>query len=352
MTYRSNSTDNTLFSLEEIRQELARCGYDGVSKQTLLQFQKDLSNLAHNDKAKREQEKSIVISLVLSTIASKSGSFVLVKVDQKRNVQSNVDFTIHPINRQTQSDNEDNYNDVDDESLIDAINTQSITPRLSTSRTKQNYISNVNNDDDDDDDNHSQSSQRIVRRKVLRHHNGAATVFDESRSETSSIIDTRDGDYLNHSLHSNNKFRNTCRIKNDNDDTRSDYSDQTCSSSNTVHAVKSFIRPSSSASSIRRSNSSFNNNSDSVQLYSYYKNQWQSQRAPGEKSHQSLRWSVRDQLLRRHDVPIKRKMPPRVNNYVVPTEKKRSSLRWEIRYALANPNKFSLQPFRNDDLIF
>ncbi|CAF1515064.1 unnamed protein product, partial [Didymodactylos carnosus] len=285
MTYYSNATDDTVFSLEEIREELARCGYDGVSKQTLHKFQTELANLANHDKAQFDQEKS-----------------------HKRNVQSNVDFTINSVNKQTQSDNESNDNNENDESR-DKTNLRSIIPQPSILKTKQHSMNNV----DDNDDNYSQSSERVIRRKVLRSINGG---------------------YLNNSLFSNSSSNNPkhmYNVKNDNDDSHSDSSDQTRSSSNSVHAIKSFIRPSSSASSLRRANSSSNNNIDSVQLYSYYKRQWQSQRAPGEKSHQSLRWSVRDQLLQRHDVPVKRKTPRRVNDYVVPTEKKRSSLRWEVR---------------------
>jgi hypothetical protein len=65
------------------------------------------------------------------------------------------------------------------------------------------------------------------------------------------------------------------------------------------------IRPSTaSTASLRRSRSFSNNNIDSVQLYSYYRQQWASQRAPGEKTHQSLRWAIRDQLLQK-DIPVK-----------------------------------------------
>lgn len=64
------------------------------------------------------------------------------------------------------------------------------------------------------------------------------------------------------------------------------------------------IRPStaSSTGSVRRSRSF--SNSDSVQLYSYYRQQWANQRPPGERNHQRLRWAIRDQLLQK-DVPVK-----------------------------------------------
>ena len=42
--------DTNTFSLEEIRRELARLGYDGLSKQTVVKFQQDLEELARNEK--------------------------------------------------------------------------------------------------------------------------------------------------------------------------------------------------------------------------------------------------------------------------------------------------------------
>ncbi len=44
------SMETNTFSLDEIRRELARLGYDGLSKQTLLKFQQDLEELARNEK--------------------------------------------------------------------------------------------------------------------------------------------------------------------------------------------------------------------------------------------------------------------------------------------------------------
>ncbi len=43
--------ESKTFSLEEIRHELARLGYDGLSKQTLSKFQQDLEELAQNEKS-------------------------------------------------------------------------------------------------------------------------------------------------------------------------------------------------------------------------------------------------------------------------------------------------------------
>jgi hypothetical protein len=49
--------ETNTFSLDEIRRELARLGYDGLSKQTLVKFQQDLEELAQNDKSQRMNQK-------------------------------------------------------------------------------------------------------------------------------------------------------------------------------------------------------------------------------------------------------------------------------------------------------
>ncbi|CAF3012857.1 unnamed protein product [Rotaria sp. Silwood2] len=304
--------ETNTFSLEEIRRELARLGYDGLSKQTLLKFQHDLEDLAQNEKNQDSHE-------VKRSVARQ---------------QSNVDFTIHqPI----PSDDEYNRNEPNDDTSESLDETNTPTMSSFHYRPKNN-----------EDDNRSEtSSQRVIKRKVLRHYNGKATVCDESRSETGSVLDSRDTSYLN-DLHYQHK-RGRRRIESASEiDNQSTYSDDTRSISS-IHPVKSFIRPSTATTaSLRRSRSFSNNNIDSVQLYSYYRQQWASQRAPGEKSHQSLRWAIRDQLLQK-DVPVKRKSTPRVNNYIVPTAKKRSALRWNIRYSLAN----GLQPSRDlDDFLY
>ncbi|KFQ44684.1 Hydrolethalus syndrome protein 1, partial [Nestor notabilis] len=52
---------------------------------------------------------------------------------------------------------------------------------------------------------------------------------------------------------------------------------------------------------------------------------------------QELRWSIREQMLCKAELPGK---PPQhlyiPNTYTVPTEKKRAALRWEVRWDLAN----------------
>ncbi|XP_044293552.1 hydrolethalus syndrome protein 1 [Varanus komodoensis] len=75
---------------------------------------------------------------------------------------------------------------------------------------------------------------------------------------------------------------------------------------------------------------------DRVARYLEHKHDWETLRLPGEDLRKGVRWSIREQML------YKSEMPPRPqhiyipNNYMVPTEKKRSALRWGIRCDLAN----------------
>lgn len=50
--------ETNTFSLDEIRRELARLGYDGLSKQTLNKFQQDLEELAQNERTSSKRHKT------------------------------------------------------------------------------------------------------------------------------------------------------------------------------------------------------------------------------------------------------------------------------------------------------
>ncbi|XP_042330194.1 hydrolethalus syndrome protein 1 [Sceloporus undulatus] len=75
---------------------------------------------------------------------------------------------------------------------------------------------------------------------------------------------------------------------------------------------------------------------DRVARYLEHKHDWELLRLPGEDPRKGVRWSIREQM------QYKSELPPRAhhvyipNNYLVPTEKKRSALRWGIRCDLAN----------------
>jgi len=153
--------ETNTFSLDEIRRELARLGYDGLSKQTLTKFQQDLEELAQNDKKQNSYETKR-------------------SVNQQQ--QSNVDFKIH---QPSPSDNDFNRNEEEDNESLDETN----TPTMSSFHYRPQKI--------EDDNRSEESSQKMIKRKVLRHYNGKATICDEPRSETGSVLDSRDVSYLN-----------------------------------------------------------------------------------------------------------------------------------------------------------
>ncbi|KAK2180626.1 hypothetical protein NP493_435g02043 [Ridgeia piscesae] len=75
---------------------------------------------------------------------------------------------------------------------------------------------------------------------------------------------------------------------------------------------------------------------DPVTRGELYRKSWQTHRAPGEKNHNGLRWSMREHMLQ-HDVVVE-KQPGKSyvrNSYVIPSDKKRKTLRWQIRQKLA-----------------
>jgi hypothetical protein len=81
--------ETNTFSLDEIRRELARLGYDGLSKQTLVKFQQDLEELAQNEKTQSMNQKFLYSSIQLL--------FIVDSYAPKRSVsqqQSNVDFKV------------------------------------------------------------------------------------------------------------------------------------------------------------------------------------------------------------------------------------------------------------------
>jgi hydrolethalus syndrome protein 1 len=82
--------------------------------------------------------------------------------------------------------------------------------------------------------------------------------------------------------------------------------------------------------------------SNPVNRFHEYSKIWSKQKAPGEKNHNSLRWSIREQMLEKHVIV---KKPYRVNTtsnqYTVPTEKRRQDLRWNVRMAMANHTGYS-----------
>ncbi|XP_007431104.1 hydrolethalus syndrome protein 1 [Python bivittatus] len=75
---------------------------------------------------------------------------------------------------------------------------------------------------------------------------------------------------------------------------------------------------------------------DRVARYLEHKHDWESLRLPGEDARKGVRWSIREQMLYKSELPPKAQHVYIPNNYLVPTEKKRSALRWGIRCDLAN----------------
>ncbi|XP_038017208.1 hydrolethalus syndrome protein 1 [Motacilla alba alba] len=81
---------------------------------------------------------------------------------------------------------------------------------------------------------------------------------------------------------------------------------------------------------------------DPVARLNAYRRDWERFRFPGQDSHQSLRWAMRNQMLQ-SGLPRRAQKRLVPNMYEVPTTKKRDSLRFGVRWDLAH----CLMPRRN-----
>eukprot|EP00112_Aurelia_sp_Birch-Aquarium-sp1_P012869 Seg2712.2 transcript_id=Seg2712.2/GoldUCD/mRNA.D3Y31 product="Hydrolethalus syndrome protein 1" protein_id=Seg2712.2/GoldUCD/D3Y31 len=151
-----------------------------------------------------------------------------------------------------------------------------------------------------------------------RKRDGMVRVFDETFQEEDS--EASDITLIEERLRS-------LPLRDDYDECQTDDSASTYSTStrarNERGFLPSYIRPSTSRSTQGRSKTF-----DPVSRYHQFKEEWKLQGVPGESRHDTLRWSVREQMLN-CQVYERPQHSHRPNNYQVPTKKKRQALRWE-----------------------
>nr|XP_054759093.1 centriolar and ciliogenesis-associated protein HYLS1-like [Lytechinus pictus]XP_054759094.1 centriolar and ciliogenesis-associated protein HYLS1-like [Lytechinus pictus] len=181
-----------------------------------------------------------------------------------------------------------------------------------------------------------------MKRKVVRKRDGQSQVFDESVTESESDIS-----YLNERLQdlplnetesdvSSTGFDSFRRHVGRPHSSQGLYSHRPAGNDESVykpHLPRSFIRPSSANPTWKH-----NKKTDPVTRHQMYREQWNSQKAPGEKNHKGLRWSVRELMMYKDEI-VQPRSKPRVyvpNNYVIPSDKKRQALRWAVRTQLAH----------------
>lgn len=201
--------------------------------------------------------------------------------------------------------------------------------------------SSVASNNRDYDYSNGSSNYKFIKRKVAR------KISTSPTQSSNNFIGSRSYSNINHSENESDSleinidaFDKNLKIKNsDTLDLR--YTDKVEAFKDTLdhpidHPLKSFIRPLSSQSSLKFEDPSRIRKSNPVRLYHDYNKIWKKQKAPGEKSHKDLRWSIREKMLEKHVIVKKQPIIHQENSYQVPSEKKRQDLIWVIRNSMAN----------------
>lgn len=298
------------FTDDEIRDELSKLGYGNVPQHRFEEFKNDLRSLISHERSKLSSQNTSMSSHVADTTGSVAG------IPARRR---------YPLEETQNSHQGPSYSDYKGTVVIGKENKyddrytfkKPVDPPRgafamydSTTDTSHLQIR--------DDVSETDSERRMVKRKVLRKKKDGSKVIDESvtESEAGSLGDLDDR-LKELGIRENNR----------------------CVSARSEPPYRLAPDDPRPASVILRApdHTKVTRKSDPVARYQQFRQSWSQQRAPGEKSHSNLRWSVREQMLSQDQVIEKK--PHRVfvpNKYVVPTEKHRKSLRWNIRTDLAH----------------
>lgn len=152
---------------------------------------------------------------------------------------------------------------------------------------------NYRNSDFNLNTSHSSTNSEVktIKRKVLRRRNGRSIITEEIL-EIPSIFDT--------SYQESDSFNNSKSFSSD------DLSCKSNSSTGSINAVSpdSSLKSSPSTFSLLSTRSTSlrvpnprKKKSDPVAMYGYYRKFWDNFKPPGEKTHDKLRWAVRDKML-------------------------------------------------------
>ncbi|XP_031570986.1 hydrolethalus syndrome protein 1 homolog [Actinia tenebrosa] len=295
------------FTEDEIRDKLAELGYRNIPREKLREFADDLQQLIKFESSATNQQRGTASSSTLDTTEQ-------------------IDSFVSTTDEQTETSPES------DKERLYPRRAAEITSKKGLSHIpygKENYLYPIKEVDTPTSDGTSVDYERpshklAKKRKVLRRRNGEARVFDESFTSTDSGSTGTDISELEQRL----RELPLCDPKYDNIFQQPlDY--RPWEGQQAGGALPSYIRPRTSHPHTRGIKKC-----DPVNRYRQFSREWENNKAPGEKSHKSLRWNVRGQLLQCDifERPQRRYVP---NNYVVPTDKKRQNLRWQVRTNMA-----------------
>ncbi|XP_028409721.1 hydrolethalus syndrome protein 1 homolog [Dendronephthya gigantea] len=290
------------FTKEEIRAKLDELGYNDIPDKALKEFSNDLHKLISSDKTKKDIHQRGDISPQSTTNYSPASTSSNQSVDVQNGNGNGKRVTNKASTSTVYSDDEYSFEQ---------------TPE------HNRYALG-------DKENQNATSLRMTqKRKVLRRKNGKAHVFDESFSQE-AVTDISDVEKRLQRLPVKEDINTTDSESIESEDLSEESSSVLQPWGRNRNVLPSFIRPRTSdpgTKGIRKT--------DPVSRYHQFKQEWSSNKVPGERTHKSLRWSTREKMLQYEsfEKPRRSYVP---NNYVAPTEKKRQALRWEVRSALEN----------------
>ncbi|XP_046848754.1 hydrolethalus syndrome protein 1-like [Xenia sp. Carnegie-2017] len=277
----ASSSRKWQFTDDEIREKLKELGYNNIPNEALREFSNDLHELIFSESAtdftppvNGEQEDSISNSILMSDTSDSTSTESSITYPSQTPESKRID--------------------------------ESVTQKRKGYNPKYYVKENTYNKENG---NFAQ-----IKRKVLRKRNGETHVFDESFSQENAT-DVSDLEKRLQQLPLKDNYENS------DDDTMSERSSVLQPWRQNRHSLPSFIRPKQDVL-----NSKNNRKTDPVRRYHQFKEEWSSNKVPGEKLHKNLRWSTREQMLRYEPVE-KPRHSHAPNNYVAPTQKKRQALR-------------------------
>ncbi|XP_062503011.1 centriolar and ciliogenesis-associated protein HYLS1-like [Corticium candelabrum] len=311
------------FTEEDVRHELEKLGFKDVSDKGLQSFSEELKQLVFQQKNDSNNTSDVSLTDNSTTDAARDAA---VKSRPAYDVTSGSDSDSTLVSaadhvaarRPHRAISKTVIRRIPEKENWDSVDERQQTEKQQVTGHDELSSSCASLSESKDWRQKSKSKSKMPKRIVLRRKNGESRVFDES------VCESEQGEQ-----------RPVVRLREDSDRAHSEDSDvenRVGLPTTVVSRPSSFIRPLPHPALSRRK-------SDPVARYHDYRQYWLTFKVPGEDNRDSLRWNLREQLLRPDPLPYTRprRMPP-PSSYIPPPEKKRQALRWETRHNMAAPH--------------
>jgi len=315
------------FSDEEIREELARLGYDNVPADKLCEFKKDLLKLIESERSKNNSLNSSFLS------ENKYPEETTDHNEGQESIQG--DFTNHGnqwIQQQNQGQEtdaeENNCNGIESEEEEIIVSKPKVPGAyslyelpLELDKKRKNKSAKQNTSNNMDYKPLDCSSSRVVKRKTCRMMVDGARRVDESFTS-----DETDGMFEVYEKIKSMAMR----------DCECDKKKHSSGSSEEPPYRLRISKKNSFPSVIHKSvppHDRFKKAALPFEKNRYYQQMWKAHAIPGETTYDKLCKKIHMKMMKKDEI----KLDPKIyvpNNYVIPSEKNRKALRWRIRHAL------------------